>query len=64
MATSFSRFDAIEEKFEKIFEFASEHPEFDTEFIDSVYEYFEREGDVSDKQLLSLNRIMEQWGME
>lgn len=64
MSTSFSRFGAIEDKFEKIFEFAAEHPEFDTNFIDSVYEQFEKNGDITDKQLSSLIRIMEKWGVD
>lgn len=64
MSSTFSRYDAIEEKFEKLFEFASEHPEFDTEFIDSVYKYFEENNDVSDRQFQALDRVIEKWGID
>lgn len=61
---AFERHDTLENLFEKIFDFANEHSDFNTEYVDSVYEYFEREGDISDKQYKALERICDKWGIE
>lgn len=63
MAFNEERHDTLEEKFEKIFQFAAENPDFETDFVDSVYEQFERNGDISNKQYTAINKICERWGI-
>ncbi len=54
----------INEKILTIQNFASEHPEFNTDFVDSLAIQFGDNGDLSDKQILCLTNIIEKWRMD
>lgn len=58
------RYKSIEDKLSVITEYATEHPDFDTEFVDSLNNQFERKGDLSDKQILALSNIIDKWEMD
>lgn len=63
-SVKFERHDMLEALFQRIFDYAADNSSFDTSFVDSVYEYFEKEGDISDKQYQALERITDKWGIE
>ena len=56
--------DEALEKVEAILEWASERPDFDTDFIDSLYERLEKGFSLTDGQETALENIIEKWGIE
>lgn len=58
-----ARIEMLEDLFSRIYAFADENKDFDTSFVDSVHDQFERKYDISDLQLRSLLNICEQWGI-
>ncbi len=58
------RFKMIEDKLGLISDWATEHPEFDTEFIDSLARQFEERGNLSNKQVEALSNIISKWEMD
>ena len=59
----FNRYDEIEKLFEQIYEYAADNSDFNLEYVDSVYNYFEKHGDISDRQFQALERVIEKWSM-
>ncbi len=51
------------EYIDTIQEWALEHEDFDTSFVDSIAEQLESRGYVSDRQLSALQNIVEKWDM-
>lgn len=48
-------------KIQKVKEWATNQPNFDTSFINSLETAFNRNGKLSEKQLAALNKIIERW---
>ena len=55
--------DAAREFIDIIQEWALEHEDFDTSFVDSIAEQLESRGSVTDRQLAALQNIVEKWDM-
>lgn len=51
----------ISHLFKEIFEYADDNPNFNLEFVDSVYEQFEKNGTLSEKQYTAIENIYENW---
>ena len=47
--------------FREIFDYAEENPHFQTDFVESLFEQFQRESSLSEKQYLALENIHEKW---
>lgn len=45
----------------QILEWAEEHPEFDTSFVESLHGQLSRSGELSDKQSQALHNIIEKY---
>lgn len=59
-----TREDLIQEKINQILDWASEHPEFDVEYVERLNEAFENRGTLSPHQEEALdNIIIEKWGI-
>lgn len=58
------RFDTIDDKLSRITEWMDEHPEFDPSYIESLVIQFRDKENLSDKQIESLNNIIEKWDIE
>jgi len=58
------RFKMIEDKIAMIMSWADEHPEFDTEFVESLAYQFEDRGNLSNKQVEAMNSIIEKWAID
>lgn len=54
----------IDSKFEIIQRYAEKHPRFDTEFVDSVRDQYEKRGSVSYLQEAALDNIIRAWRMQ
>lgn len=52
-----------EEKIELILDWAKSHSSFDTEFVESVLEYFEEHYELTDAQDAALDNIIEKFGI-
>lgn len=55
--------EAAREYIDTIQEWALEHEDFDTSFVDSIAEQLESRGSVTDRQLAALQNIVEKWDM-
>jgi hypothetical protein len=53
--------DEIDEKIQEIQEYAADHPDFDTTFIDSLEQQYLERGTLSEKQVEALDNILEKW---
>lgn len=53
-----------EEKIELILTWADDNPNFDTAFVESLKESFEKWGRLSEKQIWALDHIIEEWGID
>lgn len=47
-----------------IMDWASEHPEFDTEFVERLSEQLDKRGYLTEKQSAALENIIERFGIE
>lgn len=56
-----TRDDEIQEKINQILDWASEHPEFDSEYVERLNETFEARGTLSPRQEEALDNIIEKW---
>jgi hypothetical protein len=59
-----SRYDLIEDKIYLIKTWAEQHPEFDTEFVDSLLIQLEARGNLSDRQVAALDSILDKWEID
>lgn len=55
--------ETAREYIDTIQEWALEHEDFDTSFVDSIAEQLESRGSVTDRQLVALQNIVEKWDM-
>lgn len=53
-----------DEKIEMVLEWAKDKPKFDTEFIESLNEFFENNGHLTESQEDALDNIIHKWGIE
>ena len=59
-----SRYNYLEERIETVLNWADEHhPDFDTEFVESLKKQLEDRGSLSDKQEEALLNIIEKWNI-
>lgn len=49
------------EKIDAILDWAEEHPEFDTDFVESLASQLEDKGELSENQEDALDNIIEKW---
>ncbi len=56
--------DAIEEKIQAVQDWADTHTDFDCDFVDSLGEQLERQGELSQKQIDALDNIIEKFHIE
>ncbi len=54
----------IEDKLDSVMNWADENPQFEPSFIESLAIQFQENGDLSDKQVLALDNIIDKWGIE
>lgn len=54
----------IQDKIDIILAFAEEHSNFDTSFIESLQEQFDRKGFLSSSQEMALDNIIDKFRME
>lgn len=59
-----NRSSAIESKLQAIMDWAEENSNFDTEFVDSLYEQFINRGELSESQIEALDNIIDKWGID
>ncbi len=45
-------------------DWAEENSNFDTEFVDSLYEQFINRGELSESQIEALDNIIDKWGID
>lgn len=54
--------ETIDRKIQTILDWAElEQPEFDTTFVESLREQYEKNGRLSNKQIAALDKIIERW---
>jgi hypothetical protein len=59
-----SKHDEIERLLTIAEAFADEYPQFDRFFTDSLRTQFDEKGSLSDKQIASLHKMVDNWKME